>query len=77
MFVTPVVYPLSQIPVKYRPLFAANPMAPVLETFRSIFLGTSPVSPEYVILGWLTTLTLLFFGLILFHRVEKNFMDTI
>ena len=77
MFVTPVVYPLSQIPMKYRHYFAANPMAPVIETFRSIFLGTKPLNIEYFILGWLSTLTLLFLGLILFRRVEKNFMDTI
>lgn len=77
MFVTPVVYPLSQIPLKYRYYFAANPMAPVLETFRSIFLGTKSMNQEYLILGWLSTLTLLFLGLILFRRVEKNFMDTI
>lgn len=77
MFVTPVVYPLSQIPMKYRHYFAANPMAPVLETFRSIFLGTKSLNIEYVILGWLLTLTLLFLGLVLFRKVEKNFMDTI
>lgn len=77
MFATPVVYPLSQIPAQYRPYFLANPMAPVIESFRSMLLGTRAVTPEYVLLGWVITLSLLFLGLVLFNRVEKRFMDTI
>jgi lipopolysaccharide transport system permease protein len=77
MFATPVVYPLSQVPLRYRGYFAANPMTPVVESFRAAFLGTKSVPPEYVIMGWLIILGLLFVGLVLFSRAEKSFMDTI
>lgn len=77
MFATPVVYPLSQIPAPYRHYFAVNPMAPVIESFRAIFLGTRSITPEYLVLGWVITLSLLCLGLVLFNRVEKRFMDTI
>ncbi len=77
MYATPVVYPLSQIPEKYRNLFALNPMMAVVEAFRSAFLGTGSLTPQYVAISWLMTLTLLGLGLVLFSRVEKTFMDTV
>lgn len=77
MYATPVVYPLSQIPEKYRNLFALNPMMAVVEAFRSAFLGTGSLTPQYVAISLLMTVTLLFLGLVLFSRVEKTFMDTV
>jgi lipopolysaccharide transport system permease protein len=77
MYATPVVYPLSQIPEKYRSVFALNPMVAVVEGFRGAFLGTSALTPQYVATSLLVTLTLLFIGLVLFSRVEKTFMDTV
>ena len=40
MYTTPVIYPLSQLPEKYRWIMLSNPMSPVIETFRYAFLGT-------------------------------------
>ena len=77
MFATPVVYPLSQVSGKYRILFAFNPMTAVVEGFREAFLGTSSLSPLYVIIGLISTLAILFTGLVLFHRIERTFIDTI
>jgi lipopolysaccharide transport system permease protein len=77
MYATPVVYPLSQIPHRFRVFFAFNPMTSVVETFRLAFLGTSSISVEYIAIGWIVTLLLLFAGLILFTRIEKTFMDTV
>ncbi len=34
MYATPIVYPMSQIPVKWQALYALNPMASIVETFR-------------------------------------------
>lgn len=77
MYGTPIIYPLSTIPDKYLPLIQANPMTPVIETFRYATLGTGQFS--WGMLGYSTAcmLVLLFLGLIVFHRTEKNFMDTI
>lgn len=77
MYATPVVYPLSQIPEQWRTLYCLNPMAAVVELFRLAFLGTSCLDVMHVTLSWLATLVLLFSGLVLFSRIEKNFMDTV
>jgi lipopolysaccharide transport system permease protein len=44
MYSTPVIVPLSSIPEKYRWIMIANPMTPIIETFRFAFLGTGTVS---------------------------------
>lgn len=77
MFATPVVYPLSQIPEKYRAYFALNPMTSVVEGFRAAFLGSGSLSAPYYLLGVLMTLAICFVGIVLFNRVEKTFVDTI
>jgi lipopolysaccharide transport system permease protein len=77
MFATPVVYPLSQIPERYRIYFVLNPMTSVVEGFRTAFLGAGSLSPLYYLLGVLITLAIFFVGIVLFNRIEKTFVDTI
>ena len=77
MFATPVVYPLSIVPEKYRILAAMNPMTAVVEGFRGIFLGSSSIELIHIIISILITIIILFTGIILFKRIEKNFMDTV
>ena len=77
MYATPIVYPTSQIPVKYQWVIALNPMAPVIEAFRYAFLGAGTVQPWQMGLSIATTLIILTIGVILFSRIEKSFMDTV
>lgn len=77
MYATPVVYPMSQIPVQWQWAYAFNPMAAVVETFRYAFLGAGTVSPLRLLISAGITAVLLVLGIILFSRVEKNFMDTV
>jgi len=77
MYATPIVYPLSQVPEKYRIIYSMNPMVSVVEGFRYAFLGVSAIKPVNVAMSWIVTLMLLFAGIILFSRVEKTFMDTV
>lgn len=77
MYATPVVYPLSQIPERYRAVFALNPMTSVVESFRAGFFGNGCLKPEYYLLGIVVTCVVFFLGVILFSRVEKTFMDTV
>jgi lipopolysaccharide transport system permease protein len=44
MYATPVIYPVSTIPARFQPLIQANPMTPVVETFRYAFLGAGTVN---------------------------------
>jgi lipopolysaccharide transport system permease protein len=75
MYVTPVIFPLSEINGKYRIFFLINPLTGVIETFRAILLGVGELNIFY--LGYSTgfMLVLIIVGVILFNRIERNFMD--
>ena len=77
IYATPIVYPMSSVPEKYRWLILINPMTPIIETFRYAFLGSGSFNITHLIYSTITTLILLFFGILLFNRVEKTFMDTV
>lgn len=77
MYASPVVYPSSQIPERWLYVFMLNPMASILECFRFMFFGVGLVTLETVALGWVVTLLSLVGALVLFQRVERNFMDTV
>jgi lipopolysaccharide transport system permease protein len=77
MFATPIVYPLSLASEKYRWLIVANPFTSIVETFRFAFTGAG--SFNWVNLGYsaLVSVVILFAGVLIFNKVEKNFMDTV
>lgn len=77
MYATTVIYPLSAVPEKYRWVLVANPMTPVVETFRYAFLGQGTVEPLHLVYSAVCTLAVLLFGIVLFNRVEQTFMDTV
>ena len=77
MYATPVVYPLSIVPEKYRLLAVLNPMTSVVESFRAAFLGASAIEPVHIVIGATITVLVLAAGVIMFSRVEKTFMDTV
>jgi lipopolysaccharide transport system permease protein len=77
MYATPIVYPLSQIPVKWEWFFLINPMSSIVETFRHAFTGAGSVNMEHLCWGAGITLLLLVIGIVLFSRMEKTFMDTV
>lgn len=77
MYATPIVYPASKIPENLRMIFMLNPMAPVVESFRSIWFGNGTMPTEYLILSVIVTGAILGIGIILFQRAQKNFLDTI
>jgi len=77
MYATPVIYPLSVLPEKYRWIVMANPMTAIVETFRFAFLGSGTFSPENLIYSTVFMLVILGLGIIVFNRVEKTFMDTV
>lgn len=78
MYGTPVVYPMSQITNSVlKTIIHINPVSQALETFRYIFLGVGEVSLYWWCITILITITVLAFGILLFNKVEKTFMDTI
>ena len=78
MYATPVVYPLSMIGGgTFRWLILANPVTPIIETFRYAYLGAGAFNPAYLCYSALFTVVILFIGIVLFNHVERTFMDTV
>jgi lipopolysaccharide transport system permease protein len=77
MYATPVIYPLSSIPEKYKWFVLANPMSSIVETFRYGFLGSGTFSWTYLGYSVAVTLVILFIGTIIFNKVQKSFTDTV
>jgi len=77
MYATPVIYPLSTISEKYKWLIKLNPMTSVIETFRYAFLGSGSFTWGGILYSLLVTVAVLFFGAIVFNKVERSFMDTV
>jgi lipopolysaccharide transport system permease protein len=77
MYSTPVIFPLSKLPDKYRWIMLSNPMTPVIETFRYAFLGTGTLSWSYLGASACASLLILAVGILLFNHVEKTFTDTV
>lgn len=77
MYATPVIYPLSQIPEKWRWIAAVNPMAMPVESIKYMFLGQGTISVGYIAISIAVTLFLLMSGVVVFNKVEKTFVDTV
>ena len=77
MYASPIVYPLSQIPGKWRILLSLNPVAYIVECFRYGSLGSGIVSIPNLMIGLGIILLILFVGTVMFNKTQRNFMDTV
>ncbi len=77
MYASPVAYPVSMVPEKWRLLYSLNPMVGVIEGFRWALIGKS--SPDFmaIIVSTAVVLTLLAGGVVYFKWMEKTFADVI
>ena len=79
MYATPVIYPLSTITEgsRMRMFILANPLTPLIEGFKYAFLGQGYFSWLALLYSVLFTAILLIAGVVIFHRTERNFIDTV
>jgi lipopolysaccharide transport system permease protein len=77
LFVTPIAYPSSLVPEKWRFLYGLNPMAGVVEGFRWALLGKSTQNGVLVIVSSIMVLCLLIGGIMYFRRMERTFADVV
>jgi lipopolysaccharide transport system permease protein len=77
MYATPVIYPASAVPERYRWVIQLNPLTPVVEGFRLGFLGAGTVDFGQLTASVGVMLAVLAVGLMLFTHVERTFMDTV
>ncbi len=77
MFVTPVIYPLSNVPEKLRVFYLLNPMAPIIDNFRKVSaFGKTPDWPSLFV-ATAVSLVVLIIGYIFFKNLERSFADII
>jgi len=76
LFATPIAYPSSLVPERWRAWYGLNPMAGVVEGFRWALLGKEPPGPLLVVSTVVVAL-LLIGGLYYFRRMEKTFADVV
>jgi lipopolysaccharide transport system permease protein len=77
MYASTIVYPLSMVPERWRPIYSLNPMVGVIEGFRWAALGAGTLDLRAIALSFVVILCLLFFGMVLFKRMERQFADVI
>jgi lipopolysaccharide transport system permease protein len=78
VYITPVIYPLSMVTnAKLYLAMSLNPVTPVMEAIKYSLLGQGQFSWLWLSYSAGFTVILLIFGLMLFNRVQKSFMDTV
>lgn len=77
MYATPVIYPLSAAPEKYRDIIALNPLTPIFEGFKYSCLGCGSLEWSGLLHSTIFMLIVLFFSVVIFSRTERTFMDTV
>ena len=80
MYLTTVIYPLSVVKAKYPRylwLVEYNPMTPIIEAFRYGFLGQGTFTMLSLGITTAITTVILLFGIVIFNRVERTFVDTV
>jgi len=77
LFASPVAYPVSVVPEKWRTLYSLNPMAGVIEGFRWALLGKQMPDILPIITSIAVVLLLLVGGIIFFKRMENTFADIV
>ncbi len=76
-YASPIAYGLGLIPEKYLGLYMLNPVTSVVTTFRYALFGFGYFNIVYYLISWAVTIAVFFLGVVLFSKIERNFMDTI
>ena len=78
MYLTPIVYPLSTVTEGWmRNLLMINPVTSAVEMMRYAILGKGTLEMGFYSLSWGVTLVVAVLGIMIFNKVERNFMDTV
>ena len=77
MYLTPVVYPISEVSGGLRILIFLNPMSAIVQNYKAVLLGCGEFATGFWILSIGITGIVFMLGVLLFNKVEKTFMDTV
>lgn len=77
MYATPIIYPMSVAEGKFLWAIKINPLTPIFEAFKYGSLGCGSFSVTGLLYSTLFMMVTLFFSILVFNRVERNFIDTV
>ncbi|WP_075590626.1 ABC transporter permease [Labilibacter marinus] len=78
MYASPVIYPVSTIEdPRLQTIALYNPFTPILEGFKYAFLGAGHFSWPNLLYSVVVAIVLLVSGIVIFHKTERNFIDTV
>ncbi|MEN5194423.1 ABC transporter permease [Sphingobacterium faecium] len=77
MYATPVIYPISAMPDRLKPIVALNPLAGIFECFKHAYLGVGEFNISLLIYPTVIIAFVLVIGTFVFNKVQRGFMDTI
>jgi len=77
LFVTPIIYPISILPEKYKIFVALNPMTGIIEAFRSTVIPNKHIDMLLLLYSVIASLLIFLFGLMYFRKTEKGFADLV
>ena len=78
MYATPIVYPLSQLgDGTMKTIMMINPVTMPVEVFRYAVLGQGTINYLYLGISIAFTIIVAVFGIMVFNKVERTFMDTV
>lgn len=78
MYLTPIVYPMSTVAEGWmRTALMINPVTIPVEMMRYAILGKGTFHLGFYSLSWAVTLVVAVLGIMIFNKVERNFMDTV
>ncbi len=77
LYVTPIAYPLSKVPERWRPWIAANPLSGIVEGFRSAIVYGREPDWQLLALSASLTLTVFIGSFVLFKKLDRYFADVI
>ena len=77
LFLTPIIYPTSIIPERFRFLAAVNPLTGIIEAFRATLLPTKVMDWPLLGISMLVTTVIFIIGLLYFKKAEREYADII
>lgn len=77
MYITPVVYPMTEVSGKLKTIILINPMSAIIQNYKYALLGIGTFEALYWLISIIMTVVIFFVGVLLFNRVEQTFMDTV
>lgn len=77
LFITPIIWPMSMIPEKWRLVVALNPLAGIIEAFRACVVPTNRIDPMFFAISISVTIIVVVIGATYFRRTARSFADII